>query len=603
MKETVPTDHTRARVVPPQAVAEQFSTLAGMVSARSQIVWGEHCSECDYPACYASCAFYTPRGDFHCRRFARGIEPLQAQPSQTRLHCIRFRKWGKLEGRGPAPLRPVAAAQRAERLDTAVHAGLTGLPVPYTFTRSLGWRWNERKLAALSKPTRHEAEAFVLEAWASDGGRHPLTLTFLEQSERGGMFQTSLVAGPQYARLVLPAAEIAEQVDLASPWLVQIEPLGDAEDREIVFGLCDFVAFRPEARPALPAQPAISAKVVVWDLDETVWNGILVEDGAAGVEVRPEAMAAIKALDERGILQSAASKNDSGEAIAALDRFGLLDYFLHPQICWTPKSDSVRRIAAAFGLGLDSLVFIDDQPFERAEVHEAHPTVRVLADTDVSDLLHLACFDVPITDESRRRRAMYHEEAARLVVREQTGTDYVGFLRNSGIVLELSSFVAADRSRVHELSQRTNQLNFNGAKLSLEDLDARLRPDADREHLVLRCADRFGDYGLIGFATIDLARGILDQVFMSCRTQRKRVEHAFFAAVARRLAERDHRIMTVRLRRTGRNEAAFEMLRELGFKASSIEEAEELWAHRVEQPFEDADVVRVVASAAAARAA
>ena len=73
--------------------------------------------------------------------------------------------------------------------------------------------------------------------------------------------------------------------------------------------------------------------------------------------------------------------------------------------------------------------------------------------------------------------------------------------------------------------------------------------------------------------------------------------------MARRLAERDHRIVTVRLRRTGRNEAAFEMLRELGFKASSIEEAEELWAHRVEQPFEDADVVRVVASAAAARAA
>ena len=131
MKETVPTDHTRARVVPPQAVAEQFSTLAGMVSARSQIVWGEHCSECDYPACYASCAFYTPRGDFHCRRFARGIEPLQAQPSQTRLHCIRFRKWGKLEGRGPAPILPAQVIPGfAEALQKMQKGGRYSVRIP-----------------------------------------------------------------------------------------------------------------------------------------------------------------------------------------------------------------------------------------------------------------------------------------------------------------------------------------------------------------------------------------------------------------------------------------------------------------------------------------
>ena len=100
MKETLPADRARARLAVPQG----FGALEGL-SARSQIVWAEHCSECAYPSCYSSCAFYSPRGDLHCRRFEAGIEGVAGAPSLMR---IRFRKWGKLEGRGPAVLRPTA---------------------------------------------------------------------------------------------------------------------------------------------------------------------------------------------------------------------------------------------------------------------------------------------------------------------------------------------------------------------------------------------------------------------------------------------------------------------------------------------------------------
>ena len=107
MIETLPARSTFAPIAPPSEIAAGFAALRGRLRARSQIVWGEHCSECAYPACYAHCAFYTPRSDFNCRRFEAGFEPLRADPH---LHRVRFRKWGKLEGKGPTPMLAVAAA-------------------------------------------------------------------------------------------------------------------------------------------------------------------------------------------------------------------------------------------------------------------------------------------------------------------------------------------------------------------------------------------------------------------------------------------------------------------------------------------------------------
>src|SRR5262245_60645516 len=109
-------------------------------------------------------------------------------------------------------------------------------------------------------------------------------------------------------------------------------------------------------------------KCVVWDLDDTLWSGVLLEDR----EVRPRPDA-LRALDARGIRQSVASRNDPAVALGKLRELGVLEYFLHPQIHWDAKSSSVRAISEALNLGLDSLVFVDDQPFERDEVRSALP--------------------------------------------------------------------------------------------------------------------------------------------------------------------------------------------------------------------------------------
>jgi FkbH-like protein len=597
MIETLPQRPITADVRLPGDVAAAFAAFRADLAGRSRIVWGEHCSECAYPACYAHCAFYTPRSDFNCRRFEAGFEPVAGDRA---LHRVRFRKWGKLEGRGPAPITPISTALALDRRDALASGLIASAPAPSAVKQNLAWRWNSRKRKGVGRPVA-PTDLFIVEAWACDGQRRPFTLTILNaQDHDGRMFQARFEVGGAYGRLAVPAAEIALQVDLDAPYLVQIEPVGEAEGVQVVFGVCDFVTLRaatsgPSAASPLPS--AKPAKVVVWDLDETLWTGVLVEDGLEGVRLRPEAVAAIKMLDERGVLQSVASKNNPAEALAALSAFGLADYFLHPQIHWNPKSGSLAALAGALNLSLDSFVFIDDQPFERAEVEAAHPAVRTLPHTAAATLADHPWFDLPVTIESRRRRALYREEAHRTEAYETAGSDYAGFLRASEIKLAIDRLAPDDVERVFELSQRTNQLNFTGRKYHRDEVRALLASKTGDVGLCLRCSDRFGDYGLIGFAVVDCAKGRVSELFMSCRVQRKRVEHAFFAWLGWGMAQRGATDMGVAYAATGRNGAALDMLQALGFAPSDAVDG--LWTRPAAAAVDESDIVAIIARSAA----
>jgi FkbH-like protein len=596
MKEIVAGDARPARLSIPPDVQSEFTAFSKTVRARTQIVWGEHCSECAFPSCYALCSFYEPKpGDLHCRRFEAGIQGVIG-PRGAELKRIRFRRWGKLEGQGPAPMRSRLQAQKLDRADAAVSRLLDAAPLPFAVTRNLAWRWNRRKAEAAGRPPVLDG-SFVVESWSPSGANHDFTLTFLEDGVSRRMFQTHFRAGGAYGRHSTPVCDIAASIDLGGPWRVQIEPIGEAQGVDVVFGLTDFVlearAAHEPARASEP-KPQPLAKVLVWDLDETFWTGTLAEDGPGSVTPKPEAVEAIRALDQLGVLHSIASKNDHAEALSALKSFGLDEYFLHPQIGWGPKSQSVAKIAAALDLGLDSFVFVDDQPFERAEVQASHPQVRALPHTAVGELTSHPWFRHPATPEGRTRRASYQAEAQRTAAYEADGGDYMAFLRSSDIVLDVAPLGAADLARVHELSQRTNQLNFTGAKLERDAVAQMARPDPARAHWTLRCRDRFGDYGLIGFADVDLEAGTLCEFFMSCRVQRKRVEHAFFAYLGEALKARGHAEMAVRFRATARNGASVAMLTELGFERGPEDpDGWTWWRRETSAPFADSDVVRL----------
>ena len=264
-------------------------------------------------------------------------------------------------------------------------------------------------------------------------------------------------------------------------------------------------------------------KCVVWDLDNTVWDGTLLEDG--DVTVRPAVVAEIKRLDELGVLHSVASRNDHDAAMARLKAAGLDEYFLHPQINWNPKSGSVDRIAKALNIGLDAIAFVDDQPFELEEVAHALPAVKTVDVAQLAETLASEEFRPKfVTDESRVRRQLYRAAAER----DQVEEDYEGtneeFLSTLDMTFTIARAQREDLQRAEELTVRTNQLNSTGRTYSYDELDA-LRTSPDHVLLVASLSDKYGGYGKIGLALAE--RGAeawhLRMMLMSCRVMSRGV--------------------------------------------------------------------------------
>ena len=260
-----------------------------------------------------------------------------------------------------------------------------------------------------------------------------------------------------------------------------------------------------------------SVKVLVWDLDNTLWDGTLLEGDA--VRLRPAAAAALRTLDERGILLSIASKNDHDQAMSKLRELGLAEYFLYPQIGWSSKSAAVEAVARSINVGLEAVAFIDDDPFERGEVSHALPQVLVL---DAGEAAGLAARPelTPrfVTGESAMRRRMYQADVERNRAEESFQGPQEEFLASLGMRFTLAAAREEDLRRAEELTVRTHQLNSTGQTYSYEELDA-LRRSGDHLLVVAGLEDRYGTYGKIGLALIAKQTGLwtLKLLLMSCR--------------------------------------------------------------------------------------
>lgn len=266
-----------------------------------------------------------------------------------------------------------------------------------------------------------------------------------------------------------------------------------------------------------PTPPVKPVKVVVWDLDNTLWDGTLLEGDA--VRLRPPVLEALQTLDARGILLSIASKNDHDLAMSRLRELGVADYFIYPQIGWGAKSASVEAIARSINVGLDAIAFVDDDPFERGEVRHALPQVTIFDAADAAGLCgRPELMPRFITDESALRRRMYQADIERSRAEERFEGPQEEFLAGLGMRFAIHPAREADLRRAEELTVRTNQLNSSGQTFSYEELDE-LRRSADHLLLVAGLDDRYGAYGKIGLALIAKQPGLwtLKLLLMSCR--------------------------------------------------------------------------------------
>jgi FkbH-like protein len=331
------------------------------------------------------------------------------------------------------------------------------------------------------------------------------------------------------------------------------------------------------------------AKCLALDLDNTLWGGVIGDDGLSGIQLGDDYPGNVfkdfqrraLALADRGILLAVVSKNDHSVAEEAFHR--------HPEmlirwpdlaaarIGWGPKSVALREIAHELNIGADQIVFFDDNPVERAEVLANAPEVLV-ADVPTNPLGYAAClaslpwFDqVTISDEDRRRAAQYQERRARLDA-ESSAASVEDFL--AGLEMRADVGVADDTTigRIVQLVNKTNQFNLTTRRYEMGEM-AQLRADPSVRIVWIRVEDRFGDQGLIGVAIVRAAgeAAELDTFLMSCRVMNRRVEVALLAYAAEQARGLGCRVLRGTYRATAKNGMVHDLLPALGFTAADAE--------------------------------
>ncbi|MGD9901834.1 MAG: HAD-IIIC family phosphatase [Vicinamibacterales bacterium] len=325
-------------------------------------------------------------------------------------------------------------------------------------------------------------------------------------------------------------------------------------------------------------------KCLVVDLDDTLWGGVLGEVGPLGIQIGPEFPGSVfrdfqrllRGLRHRGVLLAVNSKNDLDdvrEAFATNPHMVLrLEDFAAVKANWRPKPDNMRELAGELGIGLDSLVFVDDNPVEQALMREAVPQVLTLdlpaqpiAFAEVLD--SCGAFDqVRVTDEDRRRTEMYLAQGQRREL-EARALNLDDFLAGLRMTVEVAPVADRTRERAVELLRKTNQFNVTTRRHSAAEVD-RLMADPAWALFTVQVADRFGDNGIVGL-TIARDRGDgageIDTLLLSCRVIGRKVETVLLSVLVDWARGRGLRVLRGQFVPTARNAPAADCYERHGF--------------------------------------
>ncbi len=325
-------------------------------------------------------------------------------------------------------------------------------------------------------------------------------------------------------------------------------------------------------------------KVVVLDLDNTLWGGVIGDDGLEGIEIgttspRGEAyrdfQQALLELSSRGVLLAVCSKNDHEKAIEP--------FLKHPEMVlklsnivnfkanWEPKSENIRQIALELNLGLDSFVFLDDNPAEIDIVRQFVPEVEAIwlgedPSTYTSTLRNCRQFEIrTITSEDQERVNLYQREAKRQELLS-TATDMDAYLQSLLMTATISQFKTIDSPRIAQLINKSNQFNLTTHRRSEAEVHA-LISDQSYISFTVRLSDRFGDHGLIAVIVnkVEGAELVVDTWLMSCRVLKRGVEEATLNEIVRVARERGCESVVGEYKLSPKNAMVRDLYSRLGF--------------------------------------
>lgn len=576
--------------VPPEFISEKDITMF------KSAFWSEHCLECSAPECYSTCPLYSPRPDGGCRRLAYGMRNsrnLADSPYQVELE---FKRWGKLETiitKRSATAEETLEQDRKDRASTALQRSFLSLPL---ISES---QYSERKWQEITRMNAHRARTlgtkdevptpfFLFQTYSFMP--EPFKFLFDVTADTVPVLSSTIQINPGYNQYI---ARVDDVFDHPGRLRARLYPENDLEAHVMIFllGFVDLTDVAQEKASAL-ADPDVLAvrassgqdsappiKCVVWDLDNTMWDGVLIESDPESLTLNPGIRESLSELDKRGILQTIASKNTQEQVEPVLRALGIENFFVGVKANWSSKSESIRDLADDLNIGLDTFAFIDDSPFERAEVNDAYPEIRTysnevtaLDDSKTPTFLSFPEFDVQVTADASRRREMYQVEAKRKQAEKSTGTR-TDFLKRSGIHLHLKAIdTEAEQDRAFELMTRTNQLNLAGKKYTREEFDKIVAEPGTRSFIGF-CDDNFGSYGQILYLRSrepsDSRDVVIDEFAMSCRVAAKSIEPALSKSLLELLTLGGEGSLTLKGHRTERNHLLTDSFQAAGFTERS----------------------------------
>lgn len=447
----------------------------------------------------------------------------------------------------------------------------------------------------------HEVDAFVsaVLAGAARTQRVTLVTTWALTPEQRGLGATDWSSpngiGPTLARLNLRlAAALANRSDVllldAQRWVAAAGArASDAKlwlMGKIPYGAAVFAEAVLDIQAAVAGVLGHARKLLVLDLDHTLWGGIVGDDGWENLQLGSTSpvgeayvafQRALRVLQRRGVVLALCSKNEESVALEAIDRHPEMvlrrDDFVAWRINWHDKATNLRQIVEELNLGLNATVFIDDSPAERGRVREVLPEVLVPewpSDPSryVAALQRLRCFDRPrMTDEDRQRTQSYVAERYRREIAQATES-LDEWLQRLELAVQASPLTPADLPRAVQLLNKTNQFNLVTRRLGEAEFRA-FAAEPQNRAFTYRVRDRFGDYGLTALATLTLAdeRATLVDFVMSCRVMGRRVEHTIMRHIESVVRAAGCTTLAGRYLPTPRNQPCAGFLGDCGFES------------------------------------
>ena len=382
--------------------------------------------------------------------------------------------------------------------------------------------------------------------------------------------------------------------------------LGDIKiDLQHIPALCDeYLAY---IKPLM----SLTKKCIVLDLDNTLWGGIVGEDGLEGIKLGPtpegrpflEFQKFLLALFNRGVILAINSKNNPEDVKEVFEKHPNMilkeEHFASMQVNWNDKISNMKAIAEEINIGMDSLVFVDDDKLNREMIREEFPEVLVVELPDdpalyLKTMMEINDFNtLQITEEDKKKGKMYAEQRKRTDL-HKTATDITEYLKNLKMVVTIEKASSFNIPRISQMTQKTNQFNMTTRRYLEEDIK-KFSESSNFLVASIKVEDKFGDNGITGTAIVE--KGTegwrIDTFLLSCRVIGRRVEETLLAYILEEANKENAEVLVGEFIPTKKNAPAKDFYKNNGFKLVNKDNRKEIWEFDAAKKYPYPDFIKV----------